>query len=182
MVRYRRGSFLPDQHFSSLFFFVKWGKVGFVNTTSLSLEKSWKGWEENRHKQLLRNLKRTLKQLFQCLTLDFQTLRRKVEAAFKLTVFLRVVAQQRRMVMVMVVVMKQTIWRHKRMMEAKAKVMYSHANQLEQLLSFYSILMIVVVIRVILVIRIMVIVLVVVIILIVLVMVIMVMYSHASQR
>ena len=181
MVRYRRGSFLPDQHFSSLFlFFVKWGIVGFVNTTSLSLEKSWKGWEENRHKQLLRNLKRTLKQLFQCLTLDFQTLRRKVEAAFKLTVFLRVVARQRRMVMV--VVMKQTIWRHKRMMEAKAKVMYSHANQLEQLLSFYSILMIVVVIMVILVIRIMTIVLVVVIILIVLVMVIMVMYSHASQR
>ena len=39
------------------------------------------------------------------------------------------------------------------MMEAKAKVMYSHANQFEQLLSFYSILMIVMVIMVILVIR-----------------------------
>ena len=72
---------------------------------------------------------------FQCLILDFETLRGKVEA-LKSADFFRVIARNARkramvkMGMKMMVVMKlQTIWRHKRMMEAKAKVMYSHASQ-----------------------------------------------------
>ena len=67
---------------------------------------------------------------FQCLILDFETLRGKV-GAFKSADFFRVIACNAILVEMgtnLIMMMLPTILRQKRMMEPLAKVMYSHAS------------------------------------------------------